>query len=145
MNVSSVLFLCDWNMIRSPMAEALMKHRWRRRVFVDSAGVHRGEEIDPFAVSVLAEIGIDASGHRCKALGDVTDFNIDLIVTLSPETHHRAMDMTRTLACEVEYWSTPDPTAVQGHRDLRLEAYRALRDFLIDRLNHRFPPPPNRG
>lgn len=136
--VSSVLFVCNWNMIRSPMAEALLKHRHRGRVFADSAGIRAGEAADPFAVAVMAELDIDLSRHRPKALSDVEDFNIDLIVTLAPEAHHRAMEMTRTIACEVEYWTTPDPTAVIGARATVLAAYRDLRDYLEDRVARRF-------
>ncbi len=143
---SSVLFMCTLNAFRSPMAEALLKRLHGARIFVDSCGIRPEETIDPFVVEVLAEMGVDASGHVPKSLvelGDPTSF--DLIITLSPEAHHHAMELTRTSALEVEYWATMDPTAVMGSREQRLMAYRIMRDDLFQRLKRRFPPLPVAG
>lgn len=137
--VTSMLFACTYNMIRSPMAESLMKRFHGQRVYVDSVGVRAGEDIDPFAVAVMEEIGIDISRHRCKTFDDLEDTNVDLIVTLSPEAHHRAMELTRTMACEVEFWNTFDPTLVDGTREAMLDAYRDVRDGLYERIVKRFP------
>ncbi|MBM3567662.1 MAG: arsenate reductase ArsC [Alphaproteobacteria bacterium] len=134
---ASVLFACSRNAIRSPIAEAIAKHLLARRVFVDSAGVRPGP-LDPFAVAVLEEIGIDLQRHRPKSFDDLQDGSFDLIVSLSPEAHHKAMEMTRTSACEVEYWPTPDPSAVEGGRETVLEGYRALRDQLMAKIKRRF-------
>ena len=143
---SSVLFVCTLNAFRSPMAEALLKRLHGERIFVDSCGIRPAEAIDPFVVAVLAEMGVDASGHVPKALFELADpTSFDLIVTLSPEAHHHAMELTRTSAIDVEYWPTMDPTAVMGSREQRLAAYRIMRDDLFRRLKERFPPLPAAG
>jgi len=134
----SVLFCCTLNAVRSPMAEGLFKLLYKRRVFVDSVGVRAGE-LDPFAVAVMDEIGIDISRHRSKSFDNLDDTSFDLIVSLSPEAHHRALEMTRTMACEVEFWNTFDPSIVEGNRDVRLDAYREVRDTLMRRIRERFP------
>lgn len=137
--VQSVLFMCAHNAVRSPMAEALAKHFFGRSVYVQSAGVRQGER-DDFVVAVLDEIGIDAHRHKPKSVDELEEWeglNFDLIVSLSPEAHHRALDLTRTVAAEVEYWPTVDPTAVQGSREQILEAYRGVRDELGRRITER--------
>jgi protein-tyrosine-phosphatase len=138
--VTSVLFCCTYNMIRSPMAAAILRHHHGRRLYVDSAGVRDGDHIDPFAVAVMEEIGIDLSAHRCKTFDELEDSYFDLIVSLSPEAHHRALEMTRTMACDVEFWRTFDPTLVEGSRAATLDAYRKVRDGLSERILGRFPP-----
>ncbi|TWA66934.1 protein-tyrosine-phosphatase [Azospirillum baldaniorum] len=137
--VTSVLFACTYNMIRSPMAAAIMRHFHGTRVYVDSVGVRDGDEVDPFAVAVMEEMGIDLSRHRCRSFEDLEDTNFDLIVSLSPEAQHRAIEMTRTMACDVEFWNTFDPTLVDGNREAMLEAYRKVRDGLLGRIKERFP------
>ena len=137
--IQSVLFVCAYNAIRSPMAEALARHYFGKSTYVQSAGVRTGE-LDPFMVAVLDEIGVDASRHKSRTLTELEEWeglNFDLIVTLAPEAHHAALELTRTLAAEVEYWPTPDPTLGQGSREQRLEAYRAVRDGLADRIRLR--------
>jgi protein-tyrosine-phosphatase len=138
---SAVLFACSLNAVRSPMAAALLKHRHGRSIYIESTGVRAGEP-DPFMVAVMEEIGIDLHRHRAKAFDELEDDYFDLIVTLSPEAHHRALEMTRTMACDVEFWPTLDATAVDGSRDTRLDAYRAVRDDLQQRINRRFPTAP---
>ncbi|MFC0220599.1 protein-tyrosine-phosphatase [Pseudochelatococcus lubricantis] len=135
--IQSVLFMCALNAVRSPMAEGIARHYFGRSLYVASAGV-RPDEIDPFTVAVMDEIGIDLAGHRPQSLEELEDTGFDLIVTLSPEAHHRAMELTRTMAAAVEYWPTFDPTAVQGSRDQRLDAYRSVRDGLRKRIVERF-------
>lgn len=122
------------------MAASLMRFIHGRRVFVDSVGL-RILPVDPFAVSVLDEIGIDISGHQPKTFDDLEDDFFDLVVSLSPEAQHRAVEMTRTSSCEIEFWPTMDPSAVTGNRDMRIEAYKSLRDQLLDRIGRRFPAP----
>lgn len=137
--VQSVLFACNFNAIRSPMAEALARHHFGKSIYVQSAGVRQGER-DPFVVAALDEIGIDGSKHKPRTLADLEEWeglNFDLIVTLSPEAHHAALDLTRTIAAEVEYWPTADPTIVIGSREQMLDAYRDLRDGLAYRLRLR--------
>lgn len=137
--LQSVLFMCAYNAVRSPMAEAMAKHFFGKSVYVQSAGARKGE-VDPFALEVLDEIGIDARKHKPKSLEELEEWeglNFDLIVTLSPEAHHKALDLTRTVASDVEYWPTPDATIVQGSREQVLEAYRAVRDGLMQRIKTR--------
>lgn len=134
----SVLFACTQNAIRSPMAEAIMKYLHGREVYVQSAGVRAGEP-DLFMVQVMDEIGIDMTRHRPKTFDDIEDSYFDVVVSLSPEAQHRAVELTRTSSCELEFWHMPDPSLVEGSREARLHAYRALRDTLMRRISTRFP------
>ncbi len=134
----SVLFACTMNSIRSPMAEAILKHLHGRRIYVDSVGL-RVAPLDPFVVEVMAEIGIDVRRHHAKTFDELADSSFDVIITLAPEAQHRAVEMTRIMACEVEYWPTFDPTLAEGNRETRLAAYREVRDQLMRRIKERFP------
>jgi protein-tyrosine-phosphatase len=137
--VGAVLFACAYNAVRSPMAEAMARHYFGRSVYVQSAGARKGD-VDPFMIAALDEIGIDASKHKPRTLDELEDWeglNFDLIVSLSPEAHHKAMEMTRTHAVDVEYWPIPDPTLVQGSREQKLDAYRDVRDLLAKRITAR--------
>src|ERR1700740_2709908 len=123
-NPQAVLFACGLNAVRSPMAASLLQQMFPQ-LYVKSAGVRKGE-LDPFAVSVMAELGQDISTHKPTTFEELEDWeglNFDLIITLSPEAHHKALELTRTLAADVEYWPTPDPVAVEGSRPQRLRAY----------------------
>jgi len=133
----AILFSCTMNSIRSPMAEAIMKHLYGSDVFVDSVGV-RTRELDGFAIVAMAEIGIDISGHIAKTFDDLEDSSFDLVISLSPEAQHKAVDLTRYMACEVEFWNTFDPSFIEGSREVRLEAYRKVRDELVLRIKERF-------
>jgi len=138
--IQSVLFMCAHNAVRSPMAEAIARHFFGRSLYVQSAGVREGEP-DPFMVAVLDEIGIDAHAHKPRTVEELDDWeglNFDLAITLSPEAHHRALELTRTLPMDVEYWPTPDPTAETGSRERVLDAYRTVRDALEARIVERF-------
>ncbi|MFL6795905.1 MAG: low molecular weight phosphatase family protein [Xanthobacteraceae bacterium] len=138
----AVLFACGMNSIRSPMAAAMLKQMLGASLYVGSAGVRKGE-VDAFAVTVMAEIGLDITGHKpitFEELEDLEGLSFDLIVTLAPEAHHKALELTRTLAAEVEYWPTADPTAIEGSREQRLNAYRDVRDQLMARIQARFSP-----
>ncbi|MCB1541192.1 MAG: arsenate reductase ArsC [Rhodoblastus sp.] len=129
----SILFCCTFNAVRSPMAEAIARYYYGREVYFASAGVKAGE-LDPFAVAAMDDIGIDIAKYRPHTFEDLEDSSFDLIVSLSPEAHHKALEFTRTLAVEVVYWPTIDPTAVQGSRDQMLDAYRSVRDGLKKRI-----------
>lgn len=133
----AVLFACSQNAIRSPIAEGLMRHLYGHHVYVASCGIRSGEP-DPFAIAVMDEIGIDISRHRPQSFDDLQDDSFDLIISMSPEAHHKAMEMTRTMAVEVEYWPTFDPSLTIGSRDQILDAYREVRDGLLVRLRRRF-------
>jgi len=137
---SSVLFACSQNSVRSPMAEALAKRLYGQSTYVDSVGV-RAAEVDSFAAAVLDEVGIDVHRHHAKTFDDVDPSSFDLIITLSPEAHHRALDFTRNTATDVEYWPVPDATAIEGSRETRLQAYRQVRDLILGRLKERFGVP----
>lgn len=136
---ASVLFICNFNVVRSPMAEALAKHLVGHRIFVESAGIRADEDqANPFSVAVMEEIGLDISRHVPKNLDDLMDASFDLVVTLSPEAQHKAIDFTRTIDCRVEYWPTLDPTAVTGNRENILIAFRQTRDMLLEKIKQRF-------
>ncbi len=133
----SLLFACSGNAIRSPMAEGIARRLLGREIYTASAGV-RPSAPDPFAIAVMDEIGIDLAGHRPHSFEDLEDAMFDAIITLSPEAHHWALELTRTMAVQVIYWPTPDPTAVFGTRDQRLAAYRSVRDHLWKRILETF-------
>jgi protein-tyrosine-phosphatase len=139
----AVLFACGLNSVRSPMAAALFTQIFGRAIYVRSAGVRKGE-LDPFAVVAMAELDLDISRHKPVTFEELEDWeglNFDLIVTLSPEAHHRALEITRTSGAEVEYWPTSDPAAAEGSREQRLDAYRDVRDQLLKRIRERFVGP----
>src|SRR6201991_568585 len=138
-NPQAVLFACGLNAVRSPMAASLLQQMFPQ-LYVKSAGVRKGE-LDPFAVSVMAELGQDISTHKPTTFEELEDWeglNFDLIITLSPEAHHKALDLTRTLAADVEYWPTQDPTGTSGNREQKLAAYREVCDGLMLRIRRRF-------
>ena len=135
----AVLFACTMNVVRSPMAAAILRHLLQNRVYVESAGVRAGER-DTFVDAVMNEIGIDLTRHRPKTLEDLNDTSFDLIITLSPEAHHQALELTRTMAVDVEYWPTFDASLIvgSGNREQVLDAYRSVRDGLFSRIKERF-------
>ena len=135
----SVLFMCGQNVVRSVMASALARHLFGKSIYVGSAGVIAGDA-DPFVTAVMEEIGLDVKKHRPQSVEDLEEYeglNFDLAISLSPDAHHRALELTRTNALKVEYWPTPDPTLVHGSREQVLEAYRAVRDGLAGRIRER--------
>ena len=135
-----MLFACTLNAVRSPMAAVMLRHLTRGGLYIESAGVRAGE-LDPLAVEVMGEIGLEIAKHKPRRFEDLEDGSFDLVITLSPEAQHKAVELTRTAATKVEYWPTMDPTAVDGSREQRLMAYRAVRDQLMRRLKQRFLAP----
>ena len=140
----AILFCCDHNAVRSPMAEGLAKRHLGSVAYIQSAGVKGEMEIDGFAVEVCREIGVDLSRHRVKSFDDFEDWgedieSYDLIVALSPAAQRRAQEYTRHHAIEVEYWPTLDPTGRAEGREAKLAAYRQTRDQLAKRIRERFP------
>ena len=133
---SSILFVCGMNAIRSPMAAGLCKNLFPTKIYVQSAGVRTGD-LDPFMVATMEEIGIDLSDHKSHTIEDLEDTNFDLVITLSPEAHHKMLQLTHTQALEVEYWPTADPTMARGSREQILSEYRQVRDGLSNRLKSR--------
>lgn len=134
--IQAVLFACAYNAVRSPMAEAIARHYFGKSIYVQSAGVHKGD-LDPLAVEAMEEIGVSLAKHRPRTIDELEEWeglNFDVIVTLSPDAHHKALDLTRSLAADVEYWPTPDPTIIEGNREQKLNAYREARDMLTKRI-----------
>ena len=142
----SVLFCCDHNAVRSPMAEGLMKKFYGHETYVQSAGVLADMDVDGFAISVCSELGIELARHKTRSfdemqkLGDELS-SFDLIVALSPTSQREAKEITRFYALQVEYWPIMDPTATGEIRDQKLAAYRRARDQIIERLIAKFGPP----
>jgi protein-tyrosine-phosphatase len=136
----AVLFMCGLNSVRSPIAAALLRQMSGEGMTVASAGV-RKDTLDPFAAAAMLEAGIDITKHEpttIEELEDLEGLDFDLIVTLSPEAHHTALALTHRIAAAIEYWPTADPTATEGNREQRLDAYRAVRDQLGARIKARF-------
>ena len=139
----AVLFACGQNSVRSPIAAGLFAQMFGPAIYVCSAGVRKGE-LDPFAVAAMVEVGLDISKHKPITLEELDEWeglNFDLIITLAPEAHHRALELTRTSGVDVEYWPTADPTVTEGSREQRLDAYREIRDQLLGRIRQRFSRP----
>ncbi len=134
---SAVLFACGMNAIRSPMAAIITRSLFPNRIYVRSCGVRSGDR-DPFVDAVMAELGLDATGHRPKTFEGLEESGFDLVITLAPEAHHKALEMTRTESVDVEYWPTPDPTLASGSREQILDSYRSVRDQLMLRIKKRF-------
>ena len=139
----AVLFACNQNRVRSPMAEGLMKLMFGNQVFVDSCGLRADvDDIpDPFVVAVMDELGVELADHRPKAFDDLEDDSFDVVISLTPEAQHRAVELARGRSVDIEYWPTFDPTLVMGSRETVLEAYRAVRDALAAKIRERFPIP----
>ena len=136
---SAVLFACTMNSVRSPMAEAILKFLHGNQIYVDSVGV-RSREIDGFAITVMDEIGIDLTQHKAKTFDNLEDNYYDLVIPLSPEAQHRSVEMTRVMACKIEFWNIFDPSIFENEdRDGRLNAYRQIRDQLMDKIKAKFP------
>ena len=135
--LNSVLFACNFNSVRSPMAEGLAKHLFGDSIHIESAGVRKGN-VDSFAVAVCAEINVDISQHRSQTFDDLDDTPFDLIISLTPEAQHRAVELTRTMAVELEYWPSMDPTGIYGSREIIIGAFRQVRDQLLKRIEERF-------
>ena len=142
----SVLFCCDHNAVRSPMAEGIMKKLYGTRAYIQSAGVRNDMEIDGFAISVCEEIGVALERHRSRSFDEMEQWgddlsSFDLVLALSPASQRRALELTRFFHLDVEYWPILDPTGLGENREARLQSYRQTRDQIIERLTERFGPP----
>ena len=143
---SSVLFCCDHNAIRSPMAEGMMKKFYGRAAYVQSAGVKNDMDVDGFAIAVCDEVGIPLADHRSRSFEEMQDWGdalgqFDLIVALSPASQRMALEMTRHAHLDIEYWPIMDPTGLAEGREAKLAAYRQTRDQIERRMLERFGPP----
>ena len=137
-NVTSVLFACNINAVRSAMAEAMVKARFPGRIFTDSCGVAPGQQ-DGFAIAVMDEVGIDLSSHNPKGFDDLDCEFYDVIISFSPEAHERAIEITRSIDCQTLYWPVDNLAGLQGSREERLRAYRAVRDDISAKLSAWLP------
>ncbi|MEL6566622.1 MAG: low molecular weight phosphatase family protein [Pseudomonadota bacterium] len=143
---SSVLFCCDHNAVRSPMAEGIMKKFYGTGTYVQSAGVKNDLEIDGFSIAVCQELGVELSRHRSRSFDEMEDWgddlgSFDLVVALSPASQRRALDLTRVYSLEVEYWPILDPTGLGETREAKLASYRNARDQIVERLVARWGEP----
>ncbi|MEL6587812.1 MAG: low molecular weight phosphatase family protein [Pseudomonadota bacterium] len=142
-NPQSVLFCCDHNAVRSPMAEGLMKKLHGMDIYVQSAGVKNDIEIDGFAIAVCDELGVELSRHRTRSFDEMQEWGddlegFDLIVALSPASQRAALELARHAHIDVEYWPIMDPTGLGESRDAKLGSYRITRDQIMQRLKDRF-------
>ncbi len=135
--LSSVLFMCSMNAIRSPMAEEIAKRVLPKSTYVQSAGARKGKP-DPFLEIILEEAGMAGAVHEPRALEELEDDFFDLVITLSPEAHHSALELTRANPVEVEYWPMPDPSIATGTREQIINAYRDVFQRLRTRIETRF-------
>jgi len=141
----SVLFCCDHNSVRSPMAEGIMKKLYGTECYIQSVGVKNDLEIDGFSIAVCAEIGVELSRHRSRSFDEMEEWgddlsSFDLVLALSPASQRRALDLTRFYHLDVEYWPILDPTGLGDSREARLALYRQARDQIRDRLIARWGP-----
>lgn len=142
----SVLFCCDYNAVRSPMAEGLMKKYYGFDTYVQSAGVKNDLEIDGFSIAVCQELGVELSRHKSRSFDEMEQWGddlsgFDLVIALSPASQRRALELTRFFHLDVEYWPILDPTGLGETREAKLASYRQARDQISDKLIERFGPP----
>ena len=137
LTLKSILFICNINSIRSPMAEAILKLWFDKKIFIDSCGIRKGE-IDHMAIEVMKEKGFDLSNHKTKIFSNLEDNYFDLIIAFTEEAYDEAVKLTKTEACEIELLNIPDASQTTGNRQQRLDSYRSVRDLLIEKLQNRF-------
>ncbi|MFC3050579.1 arsenate reductase/protein-tyrosine-phosphatase family protein [Kordiimonas pumila] len=132
----NVLFVCNQNAVRSPMAEALAMKHSKRRMFVESAGLIAGA-LDPFTVAAMAEEGLQIEQHKAQTIADIDLPLFELVIALTPESHERLTKMVGP-ETKLEYWATPDPSDAEGTRNQVMDSYRLVRDHLECRIADRF-------
>ena len=139
----SILFCCDHNAVRSPMAEGIMKKLYGTGTYVQSVGVINDLEIDGFSIAVCDEIGVELSRHRSRSFDEMERWgddlsSFDLIVALSPASQRRALELTRLFHLTVEYWPILDPTGIGENREMKLVSYRQTRDQIVSKLREKW-------
>ena len=139
----SILFCCDHNSVRSPMAEGIMKKLYGTGTYVQSVGVINDLEIDGFSIAVCDEIGVELSRHRSRSFDEMERWgddlsSFDLIVALSPASQRRALELTRLFHLTVEYWPILDPTGIGETREMKLVSYRQTRDQILNKLREKW-------
>ena len=142
----SVLFCCDHNAVRSPMAEGIMKQLYGTDTYVQSAGVKSDLDIDGFSIAVCKEIGVELARHRVRSFDEMEEWgddlsSFDIVVALSPASQRRALELTRWFHLDVIYWPIMDPTGLGETREAKLNAYRQTRDQIIKHLKDRWGDP----
>jgi arsenate reductase (thioredoxin) len=126
-----VLILCTGNSARSQMAEGLLRHLASNAAGVFSAGVAPAI-VRPEAIEVLAEIGIDISNHRSKSVDEFLGQEFDYVITVCDNANEQCPvfpGKTKRI-----HWSFADPAAVEGDHELRIAAFRTVRDQIAERL-----------
>ena len=139
----SILFCCDHNAVRSPMAEGIMKKLYGTGTYVQSVGVINDLEIDGFSIAVCDEIGVELSRHRSRSFDEMERWgddlsSFDLIVALSLASQRRALELTRLFHLAVEYWPILDPTGIGETREMKLVSYRQTRDQILNKLREKW-------
>ena len=139
----SILFCCDHNAVRSPMAEGIMKKLYGTDTYVQSVGVINDLEIDGFSIAVCEEIGVELSRHRSRSFDEMERWgddlsSFDLIVALSPASQRRALELTHLFHLTVEYWPILDPTGIGETREMKLVSYRQTRDQIESKLREKW-------
>lgn len=142
----SVLFCCDYNAVRSPMAEGIMKKLYGTGTYVQSAGVKSDQDIDGFSIAVCEELGVELSRHRVRSFDEMAEWgddlgSFDLVIALSPASQRRALELTRVYHLDVLYWPIMDPTGLGETREAKLAAYRQSRDQIRAHLIERWGDP----
>jgi len=142
----SILFCCDHNAVRSPMAEGIMKKFYGTGSYVQSVGVHNDLEIDGFSIAVCKEMGVELARHRSRSFDEMEQWgddlsSFDLVVALSPASQRRALELTRYFHLDVEYWPILDPSGLGETREAKLASYRQARDQIVERLTEKWGSP----
>ncbi len=133
---NAILFVCNINSIRSPMAEAIVKEWFDRKIFIDSCGLRHGE-IDYLAVEVMAEKKLNIANHKSKLFSELDNTFFDLIITFTKRAYEYVVSSTKTQSCVIEYFDVPDASLIKGNRQQRLDGYREVRDILTKKLHKR--------
>ena len=127
----TVLFLCTGNSCRSQMAEGLLRHLAGDRFEVASAGTHPAG-LNPGAVAVMQEIGIDISSHRSKRVDEYMDTRFDYVITVCDRAKETCPVFPAALS--QLHWSFEDPAAAQGSAEERRAVFHRVRDEIAERI-----------
>ena len=142
-NISSVLFCCNYNSVRSPMAEGIFKSLAGRKVFVQSAGIFDTLEIDGFTVKVCDEINVKLSKHRVRSLREMEKEggfigSFDLIIPLTKESSEEVYKYSAYSSVMIEDWTVDEPIQYENDIGQTLSSYRVIRDIIFDKIIERF-------
>ena len=141
--IQSVLFCCNYNSVRSPMAEGIFKKLIDQRIFVQSAGVFDTLEIDGFTVKVCDEINVKLSKHRVRSLKEMEKEGgftggFDLVVALTKESLEEVRKYSRYSSVMIEDWIVEEPVKDENDINQTIGSYRNTRDIILKKINERF-------